>query len=231
MTIPDDSSPRPAPPSAPPRGRWQVGLRTVVLLTATVAVWLTYALERRRITDLTTQIAALSRLARELVVDDPEKIAVVKQEELWYDHNRWDLHVPPGRRFRLCLATRAIEQDAFPKPAACAPLVSGRRVVALEQLRDGSAWRVDATSDGTRLMSVAEAKAWDPGTGSDGGGHFEVSEQFAGGQRVVLFRRRFMGPRDANGRASTPTGPTAGVMLWIEPDPGAAVPSGARSQR
>ena len=43
-----------------------------------------------------------------------------------------------------------------------------------------------------------------------------MSEQFAPERPVILFRRRFMGPRDDQGRSVVPEGPTAGVMLWIE---------------
>jgi hypothetical protein len=227
MTVPGPSPAAPAPLPAPRRGRWQVGLRTVVLLTAAVAVWLTYALERRRLADLSTRIAALNPLARELVVDDPAKIAVVKREELWYDENRWDVHLPAGRRYRLCLATRGIAEGVFPRPAASAPLAPGRHVIGVEQVRAGDGWRVDAGCDGTRPVSVPEPKGWDLGNGSTGGGSYPVSEQFDPERPVVLFQRRFMGPRDDQGRSAMPEGPTAGVMLWIEPDAGAVRPAPA----
>ena len=227
MTLPHPSLATPAPPPAPRRGRWQVGLRTVLLLTAAVAVWLTYAIERRRIADLTTRIASLSPLARELVVDDTGKIAVVKREELWYDENRWDVHLPAGRRYRLCLATRGIAEGVFPSPVASAPLAPGRHVLAVDQFRDGDGWRVDAECDGTRLVSMTEPKGWDPGSGASGGGSYQVSEQLAPERPVILFHRRFMGPRDDRGRSTVPEGPTAGVMLWIEPDARAAGPAAA----
>jgi hypothetical protein len=200
----------------------------VILLTAAVAVWLTWALERRRIADLTARIASLGPLARELVVDDTGKIAVVKREELWYDENRWDVHLPAGRRYCLCLATRGIDEGVIPPAAASAPLAPGRHVVAVDQVKDGDGWRVDVECDGARLVSVAEPKGWDPGVGSAGGGNYPASEQFAADRPVILFHRQFMGPRDDRGRSSVPEGPTAGVMLWIEADDGAAArPSSA----
>jgi hypothetical protein len=217
MTLPDPSPATPAAPPTPRRGRWQIGVRTILLLTAAVAVWLTYALERRRIADLTPRIASLSPLARELVVHDPGKIAVVKREELWYDENRWDVHLPAGRQYRLCLATRGIAERGFPAPAASALLPPGRHVIAVDQVKHGDGWRVGAECDGTRLVSMTEPKEWDPGSGSTTSGNYPVSEQFAPERPVILFHRRFMGPRDERGRSSTPNGRTAGVMLWIEP--------------
>lgn len=207
-------------PHDAPRRRWQVGLRTLILLTAAVAVWTSYTLERRRIADLTTRIDTLRTLARELVVDDPSMIAVVKREENWYDENRWEVYLPAGRRYRLCMATRAIPNNALPAPATSAPLEPGRHVLALDKIKDGEGWRVDAACDEKGVASVREAKDWDAGTGSSGGGLHSSSSQSPADKPVRLFHRRFMGPRDANGQSSTPEGPTEGIALWIEPDDG-----------
>lgn len=213
MTTPEPST------AAPPRRRWQVGLRTVVLLTAAAAVWLSYGLELRRIDDLKARIDSLRPLARELVVDDPNMIAVVKHEELWYDENAWDVHLPAGRRYHLCLATREIDaaSSSPPGPSRTVPMEPGRRVITLDQVKDGDGWRVDVSYDGKVAASATEPKDWYPGTGSTGGGHFSSGRQSAADEPVVLFHRRFSGPRDANGRAPTPNGPADGVVLWIEP--------------
>ncbi|WP_165075278.1 hypothetical protein [Paludisphaera rhizosphaerae] len=204
------------PPDAP-RRRWQVGLRTLILLTAAVAVWTSYSLERRRSADLTTRINALKPLARELEVDDLGMIAVVHRQELWYDDNRWEFYLPAGRRYRLCLATRGIERNATPSPKVSTPLEPGVHVVALNQVKDGEDWRVDVLCDGTVATSTAEPKDWYAGTGSSGGSRFSTSRQSAADKPVVLFHRRFMGPRDAKGQSTTPEGPTEGMVLWIEP--------------
>lgn len=217
MSEPDSSTEAPAIPPAHRRARWQFGLRSLVLLTAAVAVWLTYALERRRIADLSTRIASLRALAHDLVVDDPGKIAVVKREELWYDENRWDIHLPAGCRYRLCLATRGIADQGFPTPAASAPISPGRHIVAVDQVRDGDGWRITAACDGKSVLTIAEPKEWDPGTGASISSDYQVSQQIDPGESVVLFRRRFKGPRNPQGSSTLPQGPTSGVMLWIEP--------------
>ncbi|MHB1561331.1 MAG: hypothetical protein ACYC61_28120 [Isosphaeraceae bacterium] len=235
MTQRESSTATPSPPPSPRRRRWQVGLRTVILLTAAVAVWLAYALDRRWIADFTTRIASLSPLAHELVVDDAGRIAVVKREELWFDDDRcWDVYIPTGRTFRLCMATRGLPEITspapeakarFPTPAASAPLSPGRHVVTVEQVRDGDGWRVDAESDGARLVSVTEPKGWDSGNAFSSG-YYEVSEQTAPEQPVILFHRQFMGLSDNQGSATVPDGNYAGIMLWIEPDTSAAAGGG-----
>jgi hypothetical protein len=195
--------------------RWQVGLRTLLLLVAAVAVWLTYFVNLRHNASLELRIKALLPLAHELVVDDPGKIAAVKLEEYWFDENRWDVYLPDGS-YRLCVATREIDDQKLAPAVKCAPIPSGRHRIALEQKEGKEVRRVAIAVDGRELLAVEEPKEWDPGFGSSGGGQYSVSEQFVADQPVVLFRRRFMRD-DGKGVHTIPTGPTEGLMVWIEP--------------
>jgi hypothetical protein len=203
-----------------PRGkRWQVGLQTVFLLVAAIAVWMTHFVNRRQNAFLEARIAASRPLLRELAIDDPNRIAVVKLQELWSDDNRWDIHLPEGQ-YRLCLATRAIGSEGFPPVVAKSRVIgAGRHHFVLEQLPQPAGWRVRATWDETGELAVEEPKAWDPGVGSSGGGDYSLSTQMAADQQVVLFRRRFA-KRQADGTTLfDPKYPTEGVMLWIESVP------------
>src|SRR6185436_19468712 len=113
-------------------------------------------------------------LARELLVEDAKKIAVVKLEEMWIDENQWELHLPDGR-YRLCLATREVDRDGFAPVVKSAPLEGGRHRIALMQKRDDAIHRITVTRDGQALLSAEEPKEWDPGRGSEGGGLFALS--------------------------------------------------------
>jgi hypothetical protein len=196
------------------RARWQLGLWTLFLLITAIAVWMTYFINRRQIAVLEARIRALVPLAHELVVDDPAKIAIVKLEEYWFDENRWDIYLPQGR-YRLCLATHDIDNNGLAPVVKSAAIEAGRHRLALEQQRQKDGWRVVVAWDGTGLLAVEESKDWDPGLGSSGGGQYPVSEQLAADEPAVLFRRRFT--REAsNGLMTTPSGPTEGILLWIE---------------
>jgi hypothetical protein len=197
------------------RSTWQVGLRTLFLLITVVAVWTVYFANRRAIRHYEERIAAMKPLARELFVEDETKFAIIKQEPYWYDENRWLLHVPPGN-YRLCLATREIDESGFPPVIKSTSIAPGRHMLALEQTETNQGWRVAILAGDREILSHDEPKAWNPGVGSSGGGHFDNLAQQSGSEPLVLFRRRFNEPQPGGGSMS-PTGPVDGVMLWIEP--------------
>jgi hypothetical protein len=203
------------PASKPPgRRRWQVGLRSLFLLMAAIAVWMAYFVNRRHNAALEARIKTLVPLAHELIIDDPKKIAVVRMEEYWYDENRWDLYLPEGR-YRLCIATRGVDDQGFAPVVKTAPIEAGRHQLALEQRQGKDAWRVITLWDGKELMAVEEPKDWDPGLGAMSSADYALSQQLPPDQPVVLFRRRFS-RRDGKGVTTSSTGPTEGILLWIE---------------
>ncbi len=198
------------------RWSWQFGLRTTILAVAVVALAVAVVNDRRQIPVLRSRIEALRPLARELSIDDPTQVAIVKLDELWYDENQWDVYLPPGSTYRLAIATRAIDATAMSPPTRTASLAAGRHLVAIEQSRDDSKqWHLVATVDGKPSLRVDEPSDWNEGTGSSGGGFFPVSRLIPVGQPVELFRRRFT-VRAGNGSSSVPTTPCPGVLLWIE---------------
>lgn len=218
---PTESTPGAAGAGRSARARWQVGIRTLILLTAAFAAWMTFLVNRRHNALLQSRIEAMRSLAHELVVDDARKIAVVKLEELWMDENQWDLHLPAGR-YRLCLATHELDREGFPPVATSAPLKAGRHRLVLLQRKENETHRVAVLSDGNPLVTFEEPKAWDPGIGSEGGGQFSTSVQLDPGKPVVLFRRRFMQPTGVKNGSQIPMGPANGLMIWIEPVAGPA---------
>jgi hypothetical protein len=138
----------------------------------------------------------------------------VKLEEYWYDQSRWDTYLPDGQ-YRLCLATRGIDDSGLAPVVKSEPLKAGRHRLALEQRRNKDTWCVTVSWDETGLLAVEEPKEWDSGIGSSGGGRSAVSEQLAADKPAVLFHRRFL-REVSKGQRTTPSGPTEGILLWIE---------------
>jgi hypothetical protein len=198
----------------PSRKRWQIGLRTLFLLIVTIAVWITFFINRTQNQALDARIKMLIPLSHELIVNDPAQIAIVKCEEKWFDENHWEIHLPQGR-YRLCLATRAIDDDGLAPVGKSVPIPSGRHDVSVEQWRNEDGWRVIVYWDGSELMALEEPKEWNPGFGSTGGGRYSLSEQIPSDQPAILFRRRFA--RAANtGGPNPPMGRVDGLLMWIE---------------
>jgi len=191
-------------------------LRTLLLLTAAIAVWIAHAKNRHDNDKFTTQIAAMRPLAHELVIADPEQIAVVKQDERWYDQNDWKIYLPEGS-YVLNLASREITEDKLVTPAKSVPITAGQHHLAVDQKRnaDGSS-QVTVAVDGEVLMTIDEPAGWDPGHGSSGGGHFSTSTQLPPKEPLILFRRRFT-ELTPTGTYSAPAGPSNGLLLWIVP--------------
>ncbi|MGP0069502.1 MAG: hypothetical protein ACLQGP_38630 [Isosphaeraceae bacterium] len=198
----------------PPRGRWQIGLRTLSLLIMAIAVWMAYFINRRHNATLTARIEAMAPLAHELIVDDPKQIAVVKLDDLWISEDRWDIYLPDGR-FRLCLATRGIGEDGLATVVERASIASGRHRLTLEPRRVKDVSRVVVGCDGTELLARQEPSEWDSNVSKSSRVNYSISEQLSPDEPVILLRRHFK-RYNGNGARPAPGEPTDGILLWIE---------------
>jgi hypothetical protein len=198
----------------PDRRHWQIGMRTLFLVVFAIAVWMTYLVNRRHNAWLQQRIANMRPLARELIVDDETKIAVVKLDELWMDDNRWEIYLPPGQ-YRLCLATRGIQDKGLVPPVKTARVAPGRHSLSIVQTEYKSGWRVTVNLDGSDQIVVDEPKEWDAGHGSSDSGGYSTSTQLAADEPAVFVRRTFMRPNPRGGY-STSGGPVEGLLLWVE---------------
>jgi hypothetical protein len=219
--MPDTSS-RPADPDVnadspdrPATKRWRVGLRTLYLLIAVIATWLAVFVNRQQIRQMESRIGSMRPLARELKIGDASLIAVVQLDDVWMDENRWDLHLPAGS-FRICLATREVDRQGLAPVRKSGLIRPGRHRLSMDQWQDGERWRARVACDGSELFAIEEPKEF-TGNGSIGGGKYASSLQFPANQPFALYRRRFMRPT-VSGRSHVPSGPTDGLMIWVEPE-------------
>jgi hypothetical protein len=195
------------------RRRWQLGLRTVFLLMAAIAAWLTYFVNRRHNAALAARINAIVPLAHELIVTDPKKITVVKLDEEWIDENRWDICLPDGN-FRLCLATSGIDDNGLAPVVKNVPITPGTHRLFLAESRDKNPRQVRVLCDDKEAIAWAAPHDPKASRGATSVAGFAQSKQFSPDDPIVLLRRRF---HKADGRGVS--GASDGVLLWVERAP------------
>jgi hypothetical protein len=135
----------------------------------------------------------------------------------WSDHLA--IHLPEGR-FRLCLATRGIDDQGLAPAVTSRPIELGRHLVTLEDRIDGDVRRVTVPDDGNEPLTVEEPEQRGPGSSSTTGMMGSSSQQLPAELPAVLFRRRLR-RQDAKGRSISSHGWADGILLWIERTAGA----------
>jgi hypothetical protein len=155
-------------------------------------------------------------IVRELVINDDQRIAVVSLEQEWSDQDGWAIYVPPHREYRLCIATRRIDQAGYPSDFKSKPLKPGRHQIMLMKQRSDEGWKVSVWTDDSVFLTADEPNNWGDVSRSFGGDEFSISVQLSADEPVILFRRQFLAD-DAPGGVMNPIGPTNGIQLWLEP--------------
>jgi hypothetical protein len=211
-----------------------------MLFTAASAVWMTYLLNRHYNASLVARIPTMRPFARELVVTDETKAAVVKLEELWPDDDHWDVYLPPGQ-YRLCLATRGIGHNGVAPVVASQPVEPGRHTIGLALRKGKSGWHVEASCDGATLLTADETLKWNPTKCFSEDGDFAISTMLPASELIILQGGLFhdvqpgpasepihfmgAGPLGLAGGdvlSINPSGPAEGIRLWIEPKAGSS---------
>jgi hypothetical protein len=187
-------------------------LRVLILLLAAIAVWTTCEINRRRIGALETKIAATRPLVRELVIDDPDRAAVMKLEQAWDDDEEMEVYLPDGQ-YRLCVATRGIGDTGLSSPTKIMKLGAGQHLIALNVLEETSNWRVTVRTDLHGKMVIDEPRAW----GSRGSRTVFVKDGPSDmNQPLVLIRKNFTRPVMRTGGFTSFEAVPEGILLWIE---------------
>ncbi|MCC6511079.1 MAG: hypothetical protein IT423_18400 [Pirellulaceae bacterium] len=201
--------------------RKQVGLSSLLLLTACCAVWYHAWRTSGQVNELAQRLTVSKMLSGELVVQDREHLSIIKQEEHTMDDHVWQVYVPTDR-WKLLLATTDISKGgrlpAAPEPVveAEAHLSPGRHTIELDTYKQGDEWVVEVKVDLEQVIRVKRPKSWNSARGSTGGGAFERQADFAADEQAVLFERVFFEAATAPGPMK-PNPEGNGVKLWIAP--------------
>ena len=208
------------------RFRLQWSLQTLLLLTAAVAVWVAYVRLRQQIPRLEQEIDSLGQMARELIVEDEEQIAVVMLPPMWYGESRWEIYLPEGE-YVMRLGTRQIDdqltslvlgpdKERFPPAVGETPIGAGHHRIELMRSEEWRGREITVLLDDRPVIEAEEEPDWNTGGTSTGASEIGDCVQRPAHEPLVLYRRRFY-LRQKGGQYVAPKGPAKGLMLWIEP--------------
>ena len=199
--------------------RWQIGLRTMILLVVAVALGLNIARERDTIPELRGRLQGLqSSRPSDLRIIDPAAIAAQKNDSPWTDEDSWQVYLPLGGRYRLCLATRVGSVDDQPSRVESVEIEPGRHMVSVDRQRIGLGWRITATWNQKDRLQLDEPGNWLDRTGGWGWTN-EIPDRLhvpLGRPVLLAYTRYFTMKAPLAPVLPSPSVEVPGLKLWIE---------------
>lgn len=196
----------------------QVGLGQLLLATLCAGVWFAHWANQDAIALLEPRLANLQTLSPELLVADPNKIAIVQMPPPWFSSSRWSVYVPTDNT-RICIATDDIDQSGFPAKHESALLPKGQYEIQIDEQIESGLHRFQVTLDGQPCLKIEKIflnSARGYSTGSDTSSR---STHFDDHVPIVLLRRRYSAPiLGSPGSSQSTSGPTEGLLLWLQTD-------------
>ncbi len=210
--------------------RWQLSLSTMLLLVTLFAVGAGFVKARHDRNELQRLLATLRPMTRELSVDNPTQIAVVRRVPTLSNELIFDAYIPkplvPTQVHRLCLVLEEIVDSGpfdvlFPQPTGSFDLQPGIHSI---ELRSTEADKNDVNSehrfvvlvDGETVIKAKRPAVWQASNGWTSYGTISQSQAFDAKEAVQLLRRRNNEPNKNFSLSAPAKKPTNGVLLWID---------------
>ncbi len=210
--------------------RWQLSLSTMLLLVTLFAVGAAFVKTRHDRIRVQQLLGTMRSMTRELAVDDPTQIAIVRRLPTLSNELIFDVHIParmvPTQIHRLCLAVEEIvdvgpPDVVFPRPTESVGLQPGTHSIELchfaaDKNDVNSEHRFEVLVDGEVALNVKRPADWQVSNGWSSNGSITETQSFDAGKTVQLFRRRNNEPTKNGSRSTPPNQPANGILLWIE---------------
>ena len=202
---------------SPNAGRRTIySLRTLILLTTAIAVWVPGVIAHYAAKGLTASNASMRLASQDFQIDDPEELTARRMPNLIRNWEVWKVHIPASRPYRVCLAAGELSPLGDPSDHPSRELPPGRHEVALKiDRQDRHRW--ECWIDGQRWTDVEHAPAIPINGGySQQGVRTETSSTASPGERLMLDDVRAM--RKGLGMSNVGEDENYfGHRLWIEP--------------
>jgi hypothetical protein len=193
-------------------------LSNLLLLTAAVAVMLASHRTHDELEQTKASVRNMRSLSRQLIIDDPGKIAAVSRLPTLPNELIIDVHVPSQSTnadpLELRLALEGImeygtTEKRFPKPLRRFPISPGRHSVEIRHQKADvsdpeSQHEIAILLDGKIVIQESRPPSWMPSNGWSSTSSLNKSHTFDAYEPAELHRRRFNQPTGGGGSRSAP---------------------------
>jgi len=197
----------------------QFSLRKLLLSIAVVVLILSHALSSYRLWVTSNELQELKRRHGILVVEDDSRAQALKidlqQPFAW----RWRVYLPEGRQYQVCATTDDIAEQGLPTDRGGLGLPPGEHEITVKvQRNERGEWMLGLYKDGvTSEQKIPEGHTDWLESPSGSGATFVSSLSFEPTAPCELLRLRALVPQP-NGSSAPPTGPSDGLLVWVEPE-------------
>lgn len=211
--------------------RPRVSLGHLLLLVTAMAIGLAYVRVHADLSDTKVAVRNMRKLARELIVDDPSKIAAITRIPTLPGEHVMDVYIPARPRsdgpYQLCFALEDINlsrrsQELLLPPVGCRPISQGRHSIELRHVKADSSdsesrHEIKILLDDEVVMEATRPPDWMPADGWASTGSMPRTTVFDTSKPAQLHRRRFNWPISGGGSTSGPMDkPGSGILVWVE---------------
>ena len=152
--------------------------------------WQLYSQNQR----LELQVASMRRMAPKLRISRPQQFAAVRQVRQWYNEAKWDVYLPPGKEYQVCLALEGLTHDTSEMPGqidGVHELEAGQYVFEVAYNDQTPEFTVQVNVDGETVIDLEKDANWNPRSSSSGGALFDAPAQQTTKKPFTIYQRRF----------------------------------------
>jgi len=213
-----------------PPWRPQITLGDLLLLIAVMATAMAWYQTRNRLAEESASLQSMQILARELQIEDPDKIAIITRQPTRPNETIHDVYIPEGYANEPGLALNLVledivrkweEEDLRPAPQLTHPLPPGRHSIEVRHIEPvgespDAEHTIEILLDDVVVISTNREREWMATRGWTGSGTITQSRSFEPDQPVEILRRRFHEKTATGTRSADADQPANGILLWIE---------------
>lgn len=207
----------------------QLGLRRLLFILATCAVWFAYWGNESQRSTVNTKLIQTLQTTRSLTVPDTSKLTCKMTSS--QARSGWSLGMEfnnlsayqsfqcyaPRSGLEICIATQDFPTEGFPIASHFTPLNKGTSKIELSVSTMKNEYEIDVRIEGTPAFVVREDKTWSNAINLIPNGNLGNILQFDEDSPIQITRLKFANMKRKDNKTSVEETPsvTNGVLIWI----------------